>query len=54
MEQARANKLQAESRVHEKSVSLYERDLISDLEYRQSLNKYEAEKANFKACRIPD
>jgi HlyD family secretion protein len=48
MEQARANKLQAEVE-YMKNSQLYERDLISDLEYRQSLNKYEAEKANFKA-----
>jgi len=49
MEQARANKLQAEIE-YLKNQHLYERELISDLEYRQSFNKYESEKANFRAA----
>jgi len=49
MEQARANMLQAEVEF-EKNQQLYDQDLISDLEYRQSLNNYEAQKANFKAA----
>lgn len=49
MEQARANMLQAEVE-YQKDQQLYEKDLISDLEYRTSLNNYEAQKANFKAA----
>lgn len=49
MEQARANMLQAEVE-YEKSQKLYDRNLVSDLEYKQSLNNYEAQKANFKAA----
>ncbi|MDX1641263.1 MAG: biotin/lipoyl-binding protein, partial [Balneolaceae bacterium] len=49
MEQARANMLQAEVEF-EQNKQLYEQDLISDLEYKQSLNNYEAQKANFKAA----
>ena len=49
MEQARANMLQAEVE-YEKNNQLYERDLVSDLEYKQSLNNYEAQKASFKAA----
>ncbi len=49
MEQARANKLQAEIE-YEKNQQLYDRELISDLDYRQSLNRYESEKANFRAA----
>lgn len=49
MEQARANMLQAEVE-YLKNNQLYEKEIISDLEYRQSLNNYEAQKANFKAA----
>ena len=49
MEQARANMLQAEVE-HQKNKQLYERDLISDLEYQQTANNYEAQKSNFKAA----
>lgn len=49
MEQARANMLQAEVE-YKKNQQLYEKDLISELEYQQSLNNYEAQKANFKAA----
>lgn len=48
MEQARANMLQAETEFMKNS-ELYEKDLISDLDYQQSKNNYEAQKANFKA-----
>lgn len=48
MEQARANMLQAEIE-YKKNKQLYDQDLISELEYQQSLNNYEAQKANFKA-----
>lgn len=48
MEQARANMLQAEVEF-EKNQQLYEQELISELAYKQSLNNYEAQKANFKA-----
>lgn len=48
MEQARANQLQAETE-YLKNRQLYERNLISELEYLQSKNNYEAQKANFKA-----
>lgn len=33
-----------------KNQQLYDRELISDLDYRQSLNRYESEKANFRAA----
>lgn len=49
MEQARANMLQAEVE-YEKNRKLYDQDLISDLEYKQSQNNYEAQKANLKAA----
>lgn len=49
MEQARAGKLQAEIE-YLKNSQLFERELISDLEYRQSLNNYEAQKSNFRAA----
>ncbi len=48
MEQARANQLQAESE-YLKNKQLYDRNLISELEYSQSKNNYEAQKANFRA-----
>lgn len=48
-EQARSNKLQAEVE-YTTQAHLYERDLISELEYMQARNKYEAEKANVKAA----
>lgn len=48
MEQARATQLQAESE-YLKNKELYDRDLISELEYSQSKNDYEAQKANFRA-----
>ncbi len=49
MEQARANMLQAETEFV-KNQQLYERDLISELEYLQTKNNYEAQKSNFKAA----
>lgn len=49
MEQARANMLQAEVEF-EKNQQLYDQDLVSDLEYKQSQNNYEAQKANLKAA----
>jgi HlyD family secretion protein len=49
MEQARANMLQAEVEF-EKNRQLYERSLISELEYLQSVNNYEAQQANFRAA----
>ncbi|MEX0649211.1 MAG: efflux RND transporter periplasmic adaptor subunit [Balneolaceae bacterium] len=48
MEQTRAGLLQAEVE-YEKNKQLYDRNLISELEYMQSSNNYEAEKANFRA-----
>lgn len=48
MEQARATQLQAESE-YLKNKELYDRDLISELEYSQSKNDYEAQKANVRA-----
>ena len=49
MEQARANMLQAEVE-YEKNQQLYDQNLISELEYKESLNNYEAQKANLKAA----
>jgi HlyD family secretion protein len=49
MEQARATKLQAEVE-YEKNRQLYERSLISELEFLQSVNNYEAQQANFRAA----
>lgn len=49
MEQARANMLQAEVE-YEQNKQLYDQGVISDLEYKQSLNSFEAQKANFKAA----
>lgn len=49
MEQARALKLQSEIE-YLKNSQLFDRDLISDLEYRQSLNNFEAQKSNFRAA----
>lgn len=48
MEQARANMLQAEAE-YEKNKQLYERNLISELEFMQTENDYEAQKANLRA-----
>ncbi len=48
MEQARANKLQAEIE-YLKNKQLYDRNLISELEYLQSKNNFEAQKASFRA-----
>lgn len=49
MEQARATMLTAETE-YVKNRELFERNLISDLEYQQSHNNFEAQKANFKAA----
>lgn len=49
MEQANANLMQAEIE-YEKNKQLYENDIISDLEFRQSENNYEAQKSNLKAA----
>lgn len=49
MEEARANMLQAESE-HSKNQKLFDRELISDTEYNQSKNTYDARKANLKAA----
>jgi HlyD family secretion protein len=48
MEQARANKLQAEVE-YIKNKELFERNVISQLAYLQSKNNYEAQVANFRA-----
>jgi len=48
MEEARASMLQAESE-YLKNKQLYDRNLISELEYSQSKNNLEARKSNFKA-----
>ena len=49
MEQARSQMLQAETE-YLKNKQLYDRNLISELEYLQNYNNYEAQKANFKAA----
>lgn len=49
MEQARAQMLQAEIE-YLKNKELYDRNLISDLEYQQTSNNYEAQKSNFRAA----
>lgn len=49
MEQARANMLQAETEFV-KNQELYDRNLVSELEYLQTKNNYEAQKSNFKAA----
>jgi HlyD family secretion protein len=49
LEQARSGKLQAEVE-YSKQSQLFERNLISDLQYQQSKNNYEAQVANFKAA----
>lgn len=49
MEQARAGLLQAEVEF-KKNQQLYEKELISELEYLQSENNFEAEKANLRAA----
>jgi HlyD family secretion protein len=49
MEQARSTMLQAEAEFM-KNEQLYERDLISELEFMQIKNNYEAQKANLKAA----
>ena len=48
MEQARAQMLQAEVEFL-KNKELFDRELIPDLEYQQSLNNYEAQKSNLRA-----
>ncbi len=49
MEQARAQMLQAEVE-YLKNKQLYDRELISELEYLQSSNNLEAQKSNFRAA----
>ncbi|REL38256.1 efflux RND transporter periplasmic adaptor subunit [Rhodohalobacter sp. SW132] len=49
MEQARSTKLQAEIE-YQKNKQLYDRDLISELEFMQSENNFESQKSNFKAA----
>ncbi|WP_069130970.1 efflux RND transporter periplasmic adaptor subunit [Rhodohalobacter halophilus] len=49
MEQARATMLQAEAEFM-KNQQLYDRELISELEFLQIKNNYEAQKANLKAA----
>ncbi|MCC5941680.1 MAG: efflux RND transporter periplasmic adaptor subunit [Balneolaceae bacterium] len=49
MEQARAQMLQAEVE-YVKNKQLYDRELISELEYLQSSNNFEAQKSNFRAA----
>lgn len=49
MEQARANMLQAEVEFV-KNKQLYEKELVSELEYLQTKNNFEAQKSNFKAA----
>ena len=49
MEQARAQMLQAEIE-YLKNKELYDRNLISDLEYQQTFNNFEAQKSNFRAA----
>jgi len=49
MEQARANMLQAEAE-HLKNKQLFDKNLISEIEYLQSKNNFEAQQANFKAA----
>ncbi len=51
MEQARAQMLQAETE-YMKNKQLYDRDLVSELEYLQYSNNYEAQKANFRAAQF--
>jgi len=48
-EQARSNMLQTEV-IYAKQSQLYNRDLISELEYMQAKNSFEAEKASVKAA----
>lgn len=49
MEQARANKLQSESE-YLRQKQLFERNMISELEYLQASNSYKAQQANFRAA----
>ena len=49
MEQARSSMLQAEVEFM-KNEQLYERELISELEYLQAKNNYQAQQSNFKAA----
>lgn len=49
LEQARSGMLQAQVEF-EKNQQLYDRDLISELQYMQSKNNYESQKSNFKAA----
>ena len=49
LEQTRANLIRAEA-VHIKNEELYERNVISELDYVQTKSAYDAEKANLKAA----
>jgi HlyD family secretion protein len=49
MEQARANKLQAESD-YARQKQLFDRNLISEMDYQQASNNLEAQRANFRAA----
>lgn len=49
LEQTRASLIQAEA-AHLKNKELYERDVISELDFIQTRSSYEAEKANLKAA----
>ena len=49
MEQARSGMLQSEIE-YMTNKQLYDRNLISELEYKRSFNDFEAQKANFKAA----
>lgn len=49
LEQTRANLIRAEA-VHIKNEKLYERNVISELDYVQTKSAYDAEKANLKAA----
>lgn len=48
LEQARATMIQAEA-AHMKNKELYEKDIISELDYIQTKSNYESQKASFKA-----
>lgn len=48
MEQARASKLNAEV-AYNRQKKLFERELVSEMDYLNSLRNYEAEQANFRA-----
>lgn len=49
LEQARANMLQAEA-AHKRDKSLYDKNVISEMDYIQAKTNWEAQKANFKAA----